>query len=188
MIVSDIEESYRKLIYKVTFGISTILSLSRNLLWIVKLDDDVLVNLNLLEKTILENQSSEILCQINKNGKPHREESSKYHLPKNQFLNEVFPEYCKGPMYILQKSGIEKILSNFENHKGKVLWLEDLFLTGILASNISKKDLTKSFLNVYPDYSIEKLNQIVGIHMKESGTGDLIHFWQKLFRPSQNFI
>ena len=113
-------------------------------------------------------------------------------------MEDSFPDFCYGAMYILSIPAIERLTTLFvQKFKDQFLWLEDVYLTGtnlvnnliltvlkdvtgILAKlgNITKKKIRlRKFLEV----SIGNRNDVEGVHMDGETLETIQEFWQEFW-------
>ena len=139
-IIADTEETYTTVIMKefnafhwILEGLQSSKSKS-NLKWIVKIDDDVIVNFQnfkkLLKKFENEIDNERLICrQIHPY--PIRRSSSKWYMPRHIYPEKRYPTYCYGPMYIWTLPAVKKTYNLFIRElKNSFVWLEDVYLTG----------------------------------------------------------
>ena len=118
-----------------------------NAKYLMKVDDDVNVNINLLINDLHEKYSDakmSFLCHINFYGSAIRNVNSKYFVAKSSFNSDKFPIYCDGPAYLLTNDNLTSNLYRLST-KYELFFLEDLFLTGLLAKKVNQ--LSYIFLN-----------------------------------------
>jgi hypothetical protein len=99
--------------------------------YILKADDDVLVNIDNLNKNLqfFENGIFGCMCyQL----RVVRDKDSKWFMPDCIYQDEFYPKFITGSSYLMTKDTSNKILTTLENYSGPIIDLEDVFLTGII--------------------------------------------------------
>ncbi|KAK5639684.1 hypothetical protein RI129_012176 [Pyrocoelia pectoralis] len=104
--------------------------------YLLKSDDDVFINVPRLLKFISNNKSKEraIYGRINKNSKPIRYKQAKHYISHEEYKPRAFPAYANGPAYLIPGHLVEELYYSSLNHK--IIRLEDVFLTGIVALHL----------------------------------------------------
>lgn len=173
LIIAETEDSYNTVIIKEINAFNWVLKAYENsskLKWIMKMDDDVLLNIPEL-KTVLKTHEEDldkeaIICRVIR-ATPVRKPNSKWYTPWYLYPEIKYPHYCYGPMYILSVPAIRTLTKLFEQDFQHFLWLEDVYLTGILAQKgtIQKFDNKLRFLRTFPYLWKENPKDFIGIHM-----------------------
>lgn len=106
--------------------------------YIVKTDDDIIVNVKRLKENINKKVfSSGITGKMFARSKPIREphdrNAYKWLVPKQVYDKEFYPRYLSGAAYVMSSDVISKLFRSVLNYSGPVLHIDDLFLTGIIA-------------------------------------------------------
>ncbi|XGW02104.1 hypothetical protein V3C99_014280 [Haemonchus contortus] len=135
LIVTDIEESYENLVFKVNAAMRFFLTCCYRTGFMMKIDDDVIISFDrMLEHWIeAERDKNKIYCQVWSGISPDRDPTRKWHIPYELYQEEKYPNYCDGPIYLIGRSALCEILSSAERCY-EPFPLEDVFYTGILAS------------------------------------------------------
>ncbi|KAK5985352.1 Hexosyltransferase, partial [Trichostrongylus colubriformis] len=137
LIVTDMEESYENLVYKVSAMMSFFLKYCKKADFLMKVDDDVAIHLNRMithwKKT--RHNDNDIYCRLWSGLPPIRDPYSKWYIPYEIWPKKVYPSYCDGPIYLIGRSAIQSIFG-IALHCYDPFPLEDVFFTGILASAI----------------------------------------------------
>jgi beta-1,3-galactosyltransferase 1 len=115
--------------------------------YIVKTDDDILININRLKEKI-DNKTFQngITGKLFKDSKPVRDINSEYAnkwlVPKDLYPEDYYPPYLSGAAYVMSTDIIEKLYKSSINNSGPILDIDDLYLTGIIAEkyNIQRHD------------------------------------------------
>lgn len=142
-------ESYRNLTYKHVMGLKWVIEHCKNIKYIIKTDDDILVDMyqliNLIEKT-----NFQMMGYVLKNMKPIRLTANKWYVTKEEYSEDTYPPFLSGWMYVLQISAAKKLLSHVRDFK--YFWIDDLFVTGLLSqkANVTMLDISNSF-SLHPE-------------------------------------
>ena len=132
----DIGDNYTNLTSKSIAMLQWINDYCSNLKYLMKADDDVFVNLNLLLPLLHNFAKSEasLLCHVFQNAPPDRNKNSKYYTPIEEYPERFFPTYCSGVAYIIKSNVVAEL--HKASLQAKYLTMEDVFLTGIVANQI----------------------------------------------------
>ncbi|WKY11134.1 hypothetical protein Q1695_003020 [Nippostrongylus brasiliensis] len=131
MLLLDVYDVYRNLTLKTLAAFRYIVSNCKDIKTIIKMDDDVGWNIEKtteLSKKIMDTNS--IHCHVAVNATVHRSPSDKWVVTVDEWNHKVFPDYCCGMVYAVPFHAARKMLSVVRRQK--FLWLEDVFLTGVL--------------------------------------------------------
>jgi hypothetical protein len=104
----------------------------------LKVDDDVFVHMPRLQqflRGLLYEQKAIIFGNVASGWKPVRDVNSKYYISNDQYDGSVYPPFVTGPSYMLSKEASQDILTIVWEEP--YIFLEDVFLTGILPSKLS---------------------------------------------------
>lgn len=104
-----------------------------NISFVLKVDDDVYVNLYKLVYKLRHMQvpSKILIGSIISNAKPITDHQSKYYNPTQIYNHEFYPEYLVGPAYLMTFEAAKKLYETALNTR--LLQLEDVYYTGICA-------------------------------------------------------
>ncbi|VDO94590.1 unnamed protein product [Soboliphyme baturini] len=103
---------------------------------IMKMDDDAVIDYSQLSKTLerFESPKRTIICHVWTDSKPRRNARDKWFLPDREYNISQFKPYCSGSAYLI--SGDSVPLLYRKAMTCPVVWLEDLHITGNLASEL----------------------------------------------------
>lgn len=140
LLQGDFIDAYRNLTHKGVMGYKWIAERCRNAQFILKVDDDITVNMYKLFTEILpkyKGKSKEILCNHIHPGTMLiiREKKSKWYVNENHFRGEKFyPRYCSGFMVLFTNDAIPAI------YRSALLtpffWVDDVYLYGLVPSHV----------------------------------------------------
>ncbi|KAL6733961.1 hypothetical protein Aduo_004553 [Ancylostoma duodenale] len=82
-----------------------------------------------------------------------RDPKRKWYVTYEEWSEKVFPTFCFGLAYILPREAIVKLLHALQ--KQKFLWLDDIFVTGVLA-----RLTTVSRVNIDTQYNYNPMKSV----------------------------
>ena len=139
----DFHDSYQNLTYKALTCHKWIMDNCMHARFVLKTDDDAFVNIfslvthlqsltnSLLPSWLQEKPKNMLLCKIIQNASPFRGKS-KWYVSWREFpFNTGYPPYCPGVAYVMTPDVVEALYkaSTHTHH----LWIDDVYITGILA-------------------------------------------------------
>ncbi|XP_046358286.2 beta-1,3-galactosyltransferase 1-like [Haliotis rufescens] len=126
-------DSYRNLTYKHVMALCWITSQCHDVRTVVKVDDDVLINIFKLVSYSVQigHYHNNLYCSAFQRGKPKRDTSDKWYTPEEQYPFELYPPYCEGLAYITSVDEVKALCKASEDTK--FYWVDDTFVTGVLA-------------------------------------------------------
>uniref|UniRef100_A0A2R5LNB2 Hexosyltransferase n=2 Tax=Ornithodoros turicata TaxID=34597 RepID=A0A2R5LNB2_9ACAR len=130
-------DTYRNLTYKFVYGLKWVNDHCRkSVKYVVKIDDDALVNIFVLVEYLRTNithdtGSNSIHCLTWKRTRAVRNKHSKWFVTRREYPSTFYPTYCGGVGYILPSKILPRLLS--ASHQAPFLWIDDIYSTGILA-------------------------------------------------------
>uniref|UniRef100_A0A224YN57 Hexosyltransferase n=1 Tax=Rhipicephalus zambeziensis TaxID=60191 RepID=A0A224YN57_9ACAR len=134
VVVLNFTDTYKNLTYKFLLGAKWV---SDNCLLeptaaVVKLDDDVLVNLFALSAYLNSGVMAltGIHCQVWTGAAPFRTRKSKWYVSQNDYALRVYPPYCAGAAFIMQPSVLFALYETSSHVP--YFWVDDVYITGIL--------------------------------------------------------
>uniref|UniRef100_A0A915D6H1 Hexosyltransferase n=1 Tax=Ditylenchus dipsaci TaxID=166011 RepID=A0A915D6H1_9BILA len=154
LIIYDIEDTYVNLYLKVIFYTKELIFMNSVIL--IKADDDTIVHLNRLlywTRNELDAHQAQhpsiIFGGVWKLGRPIRDKSHKWYVPKEIYPSRVFPNYCNGPTYMLSSQAVADILK--ASPIVRAFPIEDILYTGIVEHNDKKKGEMQQRQNAFTD-------------------------------------
>ncbi|KAK7496159.1 hypothetical protein BaRGS_00012569, partial [Batillaria attramentaria] len=151
IVQEDFVDSYRNLTYKAVAGLKWAATYCSKAVYILKSDDDILINLHQLVKyirNVVEPQHGHknvILCNQWMRMKIIREKKSKWYIPEEEFPGEYFPPYCSGSAFLL--SGDMARAMYEASLVTPFFWVDDYYITGALIKHlgVSHKRLNQAY-------------------------------------------
>jgi hypothetical protein len=146
-------DTYRNLTLKTILGLKWVSEYCANSKFVLKVDDDMVVNIQSLSKYLLNLTMNNSLIKNNsiygycKTTVVIRDNSSKFYVPKEEYPGYRYPKYCIGPAYIFT-SDLMKPMYNLTKYI-KPFVMEDVYV-GMLA-----KELKTTFNNIVRYWSYD---------------------------------
>ncbi|KAK7101484.1 beta-1,3-galactosyltransferase 5-like [Littorina saxatilis] len=143
IVQEDFLDSYRNLTYKAIAGLKWAATFCSKATYILKTDDDILVNLPQVVKhlqTVVTPQYGHdrlILCNQWQRMKIIRDKKSKWYIPEGDFPGDYFPPYCSGSAFVL--SGDMAQLMYEASLVTRFFWVDDYYITGALIKHLDVK-------------------------------------------------
>ncbi|XP_037026818.1 beta-1,3-galactosyltransferase 5-like [Bradysia coprophila] len=143
IIMGDFVDSYRNLTLKTIMAYDWLTSHCREAQFVVKTDDDVVVNIFELTRRLdslspAEMVSSNIWCRVDQNESTVTNISSKFYASPVDFPNDKFPNHCSGLGYVTTFDVIERIMDDIsKSFPARVCTHEDVFMTGVVVTHIN---------------------------------------------------
>ena len=133
-------DTYRNLTQKSLSAWKWILENCSSAKYIVKIDDDFVLNSLHFMEYLRSNDQSEITfyCDVVYDGKPRKDKSDKWYVSDDEYEKVYnltsYPTFCLGPAYIMTADLIQKLYE--QSFDVRLFWLEDIY-TSLLASRVS---------------------------------------------------
>ncbi len=143
IIIGDFVDTYRNLTLKTIMAYEWLTSHCRQAQFVVKTDDDVLVNIFQLTKVLdsfssADFTSNNIWCTMGRNESTIKNVNSKFYASPKDFPNGIFPVHCQGVGYVTTMGVIDRIADEISrSFLGRVCTHEDVFMTGIVVRQIN---------------------------------------------------
>uniref|UniRef100_A0AC34FY09 Hexosyltransferase n=1 Tax=Panagrolaimus sp. ES5 TaxID=591445 RepID=A0AC34FY09_9BILA len=150
LIISNLHDSYKNISLK-TFAMFQWQQLyCPKVQYVHKADDDTVIDIPRLQYWIKKNfkQISQfyyekvIFGKIWVNIRPSRDPQNKWYVSEKQWKENVFPDYCSGPNYLLTSKSVNLLIDEARNHV--LNSVEDLLFTGIIAESAGIQRIDKS--------------------------------------------
>ncbi len=162
-----------------------------NVRFIMKTDDDILINPSMFSQFIsyISNSKKTIYGLLAKGYKPLRETKSKWFISYKSYSHPKYPDFAVGP-YILSRDSIYPIYKEVLNSL-PALAFEDVYITGIIAEILNIRRINTNYF-VRLDWLNIKINQIDSklfdskiLFSHDFAKNDLIFVWNKLNKTIQ---
>lgn len=137
IVVEDFTDSYTNLTLKSVFMLKWVVNHCSSVPFVLKTDDDMLINIEGLLKELTNNMYKPsqpmIIGMIQKWARPYRSRSSKWYLPSWLYPEKYLPKFASGTGYVMTRRAVTDIYS--KSLDVPLIPLEDVFITGLVANN-----------------------------------------------------
>ncbi|KAK9874426.1 hypothetical protein WA026_002770 [Henosepilachna vigintioctopunctata] len=162
IVQGNFQEAYRNLTYKHVMGLKWVSQYCSKTKFVIKMDDDIIVNIlktmNLLNQWNAEKEF--IAGYILKGLKAKRLKANKWFVTREEYPANIYPPFASGWFYITTPKVCTKLLKLTDSEK--YFWIDDVFVTGILAEKIHiKKYDIKGYFTDHPEYFQCCLNDLL---------------------------
>lgn len=154
LIVGNSVDSYQNLTLKTISMLEWKLQYCPQAPYLLKTDDDMFINVPRLLSHVDKagNASRTIWGRVVYKALPIRslksEANSKFFISKQEWGDSVFPDYATGPAYLMTADCVGPLLDAAGEPRRRFMFLEDVFFTGILATELGiKRMLSPAFFN-----------------------------------------
>lgn len=131
-------ESYRNLTYKHLMGFKWVCGFCSSAEFVVKMDDDIVVNYYKLFQLINAYRSRfELMGHALDHMKPIRDSRNKWYVSPKEYENGKYPEFLSGWLYVATMESVRSLLK--QAHLSRYFWIDDLLVTGILRDKVKIK-------------------------------------------------
>ena len=131
VIIGDFLDTYYNLTLKSMFLLSHFTQYYPNAKFLLKIDDNVRLHLQLLLQRLWQYENTNIIIgHILRHFPPVRNESSKWYVSEETYPNQTYPSYAAGPAYIISDVAARNILRVCGAIKTP-FYIEDVFVTGM---------------------------------------------------------
>ncbi|KAF5284584.1 hypothetical protein FQR65_LT02410 [Abscondita terminalis] len=126
-------EAYKNLTYKHMMGIYWAAMNCYQAKYVIKMDDDTVVNMHRLEYLLrtVELPKKLLAGYILKDLKPIRKKPNKWYITRKEYKNEYYPTFLSGWFYITNPFTCKELIKEYP--KEPFFWVDDVYVTGILA-------------------------------------------------------
>ena len=176
--LSILDKDHLSATLKLIFGLKWTRDYCFNAKYVLKIDDDVLVNLNILdmishwEKAFPNKLNNSFFCKTEKHSKPNRDVKSDLFMPYEDYNQEHYPDYCDGYGFMFKNTLTSYLYAASLNTKP--VHLENIYI-GLLANQLNSYfyDMSSVYIDTknYTKESFEKFLSSTLIERMES-----VHF------------
>lgn len=127
-------DTYRNLTLKTLTMMHWTLTHCPHATWLLKSDDDVLINPFALKSVLAQQEGASFVCRVKVTSSVCRiwhRCPKKWAVSLNEYRTDRYPTYCMGAAYAISASMVKKLYA--VANKTHPLFLEDAYVTGILA-------------------------------------------------------
>lgn len=136
IVVEDFTDSYTNLTLKSVFMLKWVVNHCRYVPFVLKTDDDMLINVRALIQELSSTRYSPskplIMGRIQKGAWPVRSRSSKWYLPYWLYEETRLPTFAAGTGYVITQKAVADIYT--KSLDTPLIPLEDVFITGLVAN------------------------------------------------------
>ncbi|RXG59340.1 Beta-1,3-galactosyltransferase bre-2, partial [Armadillidium vulgare] len=162
-------DMYELLVYKALNALYWITKNCASIPWVVHADDDILLDVIYLLKVLdafeQDGRTNEIFCHTFVRATARRYD--KWKVNTKEYPCKFYPPYCSGPCWFTTSTVIKKLLHGVS--MTKYLWVDDTYLTGLVAEVTKVKRSKVPMVNHYvKDYHLG--NVIAWLNVKEDRT------------------
>lgn len=148
IVQTDFLDSYKNLTFKAISWMSWVESHCSQVKDLIKTDDDIIVDvfrlkqylnqMHLMKNEFKGRQHLKFHCYYWRYGSIVRNTNHKHYVSQDTFTGRRYPAYCSGSAFILSTKISQVLLNNFRQDP-HFLWIDDVFITGILAKRAGVK-------------------------------------------------
>nr|CAI5855387.1 unnamed protein product [Callosobruchus analis] len=149
IIQGNFVEAYRNLTYKHTMGLRWVEQHCSNVKFVIKMDDDIVVNVERIPKLLKSLQvpyaDNYIAGYVLRNMVPIREPANKWFVTEDEYDLDAYPPFVSGWFYVTNPYTCSNLFN--ASQSTKYFWIDDTLITGILAQklNIHHVDIKPNF-------------------------------------------
>lgn len=151
-------DSYKNLTYKHLTGFKWITKFCNKATFVMKSDDDAFIDIFKIVTTLREMfdlqpdhrvPSGILACSLFPDGTSAKRDG-KWALTMTEYPNKTYPSYCSGIAYFLSPDVLVRLhVEANKKFSRNFLWIDDLFVTGILALSIKQSHQPLNFKFMY---------------------------------------
>ncbi|CAG9101447.1 unnamed protein product [Plutella xylostella] len=179
IIIGNSRDSYSNLTLKTLSMLEWVHTYCPEVPRLLKADDDMFINIPRLLKFMdaRKNETRTIWGRVFERLSPQRSLRSKYYLSPRQYPSNLFPDFTSGPAYLMTTDVVGELLEAAGQEP--YLRLEDVFVTGVLASKLKiKRQNAAEFYNKQVPYLPCNVQKGISIHMVRYH--EQFDLWRKL--------
>ncbi|TRY61115.1 hypothetical protein TCAL_11075 [Tigriopus californicus] len=182
LVQTDFLDSYKNLTFKAISWMAWVESHCSQVKDLIKTDDDMIVDvfrlsqylkqMHIMMNSFKGREHLKFHCYYWRYGTIIRDPDKKHYVSQETFSGRRFPAYCSGSAFILSTKISQVLLDNFRQDP-HYLWIDDVFITGILAKRAGVKhhSMGRHFILNAKDLKSEK-NRRSMIFAHISGRGN----------------
>ncbi|XP_076041592.1 beta-1,3-galactosyltransferase 5-like [Oratosquilla oratoria] len=154
IVQGNFKEHYHNLTYKHTMGLQWVTKYCPQAKFIIKMDDDIVVDLFQFRHMLMsryKERDNLILGLVQYQAKPVRNKESKWYVTDEEYPAMFYPIFASGWVYAMTLDAAKKIVA--ESFKVPYFWIDDVFITGILAERVGvKREGANRFYTLHVDH------------------------------------
>lgn len=152
IIMGNFPDGYHNITYHHLHGLKWATQYCSKAKYIMKVDDDIFVNLFKILKKLLNDRNrfrNNLFCGILTNTKPFRNHIDKYYMSFEEYPRDTYPTYCNGWSVVYSNNVARQIIDM--STKVPLVWISDVFVTGLVVERLP----SVGFIDMYPNYSTD---------------------------------
>ncbi|CAH0564230.1 unnamed protein product [Brassicogethes aeneus] len=138
-------DTYKNLSYKQVMMLKYVNDHCSDSMFLLKMDDDLFINMpqltNFIKNDLIPNNTHNLIMGDVYMDRPVVRKKSKWRVLPEEFLPNVYPTYCPGWRIIYSMDIVQYLYRQSQNKAVKYFWVDDVFVSGILAAKL--KDVHK---------------------------------------------
>lgn len=152
VVQADFVDNYVNLTAKTVVALRWATRACPRVRYVMKSDDDVYVNVTALTRRLEQERTTQIstfgvdedsansfiIGQVVDSARPVRDRRSKWYMSTSIYPAAFYPPYTSGTGYVLGASVVHRLVTLLDAKSGitRPFWLEDVFVTGMLAASL----------------------------------------------------
>lgn len=151
IIQENFADTYRNLTLKSIAILKWVDSYCRNSKFVIKIDDDCFLNVAIVRSYLDgRKETRTIFGRVWQKVKPIRDEKDKWHVTKEEFDGDAFPDYVGGPTYAMTTDAVPDLYAASMHTSGQQAHfvLEDVYVTGMCADKAKVARVTDTKFGV----------------------------------------
>lgn len=148
--------------------------------YLLKTDDDIFLNapflMRFLDENGYQNRKNFILGSIIQAAQPVRNRMSKWYTPESVYRGDIYLSYTSGTAYLISRDAVVGLSMHGKNHS--IFWLEDIFITGILAKKLQVELIHDSRFNYKKTRKSNLCWYKTAFTEHDSSAQDLLRIWK----------
>lgn len=184
LIIEDFIDSYTNLTLKTVFMLKWVHRNCPTVKFVMKVDDDIFVNVVNLQKTLLNQTITKtplLMGSLICGAKPIHDQWSKWYTPQYMFREGKYPNYLSGTGYVYSGDLVERLFK--AALAAPYFHLEDVFLTGLCARSIGVRPVDNVGFSYHPRAVSPCLFKEV-IMGHGVGPSTMVKLWNMLNEPA----
>ncbi|XP_023237219.1 beta-1,3-galactosyltransferase 1-like [Centruroides sculpturatus] len=175
-------DTYRNMTLKTVTLMKWVAEHCFNVPYILKTDDDMMINVDRLQLFLSSlNATKTIFGKLASGWSPHRSHLSKWYVPKSEYKDRVYPNFTTGPAYLFTSDSARNLYET--SLKVPFLFLEDVYMTGIVAQQARIRRLSNTEFKNYPLRAAARtFKKIISSH--GHSPRDIYKIWFRFYKPS----
>lgn len=141
LVQGNFVDTYKNLTYKHLAGFKWVMNFCNRTSFVMKADDDAFVDIFRAVELLREafdlrrplRPAGVVACSVFPDGTLAKRDG-KWALTLEEYASDKYPTYCSGIVYFLTPDMLAQLYSTAHRLEQRFIWIDDLFVTGIVAS------------------------------------------------------